>query len=121
MANKIKDNESIIVLLNCAFQAFCAIPAWLPGCLNNATDRMNEARAMIELIESSLFGSYKGYVSGIDGVSSFQLYDRFLWILKKHPELKEKVADHNGITIKSLSNYFKKIDKLSHNIFLKVK
>jgi hypothetical protein len=107
MNNEIDINQMNDVLRN-AFESICSIPVWIPNSLEIANRKSIEAQTFINYLESKLFKSYQAYITGVDVVSGFELFDRFLWLLKKHKELSAPKSYH-GMSINDWKKYFKKL------------
>jgi hypothetical protein len=108
-----------IVILNAIFSNFQQITQWLPSNIENAAEYMHKAEALIEILEVDDCGSVGGYDphNPVEDESGFELYDRFLALVRKRNNISE-IQQDCGFDVEKLKKYFLKLSKLRNYIFL---
>jgi len=111
-----------IQILNDIFGHFQQMTQWFPRHPESCSEYYYKAEALIEFLEESDCGSCGGYdkMNKYIDVTLFELYDRFLTLLRKYNNKKDVDDDtkgrHCGFTVDSLGQYFSEADNLREKI-----
>lgn len=107
------NNISRLVILNDIFDHFQYASQWLPDATDSTFKALNKAESLIELLEANDCGSHGGFdpKNKHQIVTGFDLYDRFLTLLRKYKNEKD-IKPVCDFTVKSLGTYYEILDNL---------
>ena len=113
--NKMKTKIALrtrLKILNEIFFNFQQITQWLPSHIEHASKYYYKAEVLIEFLETEDCGSVGGFdlANPNHKVTAFQLYDRFLTLMRKY----HKACTFDPVT---LGVYFIKLSKLRDKQF----
>ena len=109
-------------ILQDIFGYFLQITQWLPNNIDIAAEYVCKAEALIEYLEVIDCGSIGGFdpdnpIKRLGRQkfpsSEFELYNRFLALIRKH---NTKLKKECGFTINNMTKYFKIISELRENV-----
>lgn len=102
-----------VQVLNAIFSYFQQITQWLPSHCSNAAKYADKAAALIEFLEVQDCGSIGGFDkdSPLKHESNFELYDRFLALVRKYENQKD-IKPICGFNINKMQKYFIALSEL---------